>query len=176
MQAKMAQQGKQMRVGAREGFAYDSVKLVLLANGNRYEVDSDKLFHSGKALYPFRILHCPNSDLFWGIHSYLPIHSLRQHCCTEARNRLYCTSGLTFPKILRYPRVQLGTAKRSTVGVVRRELQRLGEILLPFRAAALHEPMKPLIFLIKQKQNQTKVDKRGGCREGQNRDVKLRIE
>jgi hypothetical protein len=32
----MAKQGKQMRVGAREGFAYNSyqsVKLVLLANG-----------------------------------------------------------------------------------------------------------------------------------------------
>jgi hypothetical protein len=33
-------QGKQMRVGAREGFACNSVKLVLLANDNRYEVDS----------------------------------------------------------------------------------------------------------------------------------------
>jgi hypothetical protein len=37
----MAQQNKQMRVGAREGFAYQSVKLVLLANVNRYEVDSN---------------------------------------------------------------------------------------------------------------------------------------
>jgi hypothetical protein len=37
----MAQQGEQMRVGAREGFAYNSVKLVLLANGSRYEVDSN---------------------------------------------------------------------------------------------------------------------------------------
>jgi hypothetical protein len=36
----MSQQGKQMGVGAREGFAYHSVNLVLLANGNRYEVDS----------------------------------------------------------------------------------------------------------------------------------------
>jgi hypothetical protein len=35
----MAQQGKQMRVGARKGFAYHSVKLVLLANGNMNEVD-----------------------------------------------------------------------------------------------------------------------------------------
>jgi hypothetical protein len=40
----MAQQGKQMRVGAREGFAYNSVKLVLLANGNRYEVDYNTFF------------------------------------------------------------------------------------------------------------------------------------
>jgi hypothetical protein len=36
----MAQQGKQMRVGAREGFAYHSVNLMLLAKGNSYEVDS----------------------------------------------------------------------------------------------------------------------------------------
>ncbi len=38
LQTWMAQQGKHMRVGAR-GFAYHSVKLVLLSNGNRYEVD-----------------------------------------------------------------------------------------------------------------------------------------
>jgi hypothetical protein len=44
----MAQQGKQMRVGAHEGFAYRSVKLVLLANGNRHEVDSNTYFLSGK--------------------------------------------------------------------------------------------------------------------------------
>jgi hypothetical protein len=44
LQAKMAQQGKQMRVGVREGFAYHSVKLVLLANGNRYEFDSNRFF------------------------------------------------------------------------------------------------------------------------------------
>jgi hypothetical protein len=44
----MAQQGKQMRVGACEGFAYHSVKLVLLANGgNRYEVDSNTFALSG---------------------------------------------------------------------------------------------------------------------------------
>jgi hypothetical protein len=40
----MAQQGKQMRVGARDGFAYDSVKLVLLANGNKYEVEPNTFF------------------------------------------------------------------------------------------------------------------------------------
>ncbi len=44
LQAKMAQQGKQMRVGACEGFAYHPLKLVLLANGNRYEVDSNTFF------------------------------------------------------------------------------------------------------------------------------------
>jgi hypothetical protein len=51
----MAQQGKQMRVGACEGFAYHSVKLVSLANGNRYEVDSNKLFLTGKAIYALSI-------------------------------------------------------------------------------------------------------------------------
>jgi hypothetical protein len=44
LQAKMAQQGKQLRVGAHKGFAYHSVRLVLLANGNGYEVDSDTCF------------------------------------------------------------------------------------------------------------------------------------
>jgi hypothetical protein len=37
----MERQGKQMRVGAREAFACHWVKLVLFANGNRYEVDSN---------------------------------------------------------------------------------------------------------------------------------------
>jgi hypothetical protein len=32
----MAQQGQQIRVGAREGFAFNAVKLVLLASNNRY--------------------------------------------------------------------------------------------------------------------------------------------
>jgi hypothetical protein len=40
----MAQHGKQMRVGACRGFVYHSIKLVLLANGNRYEVDFNTLF------------------------------------------------------------------------------------------------------------------------------------
>ncbi len=35
----MAQQGKQMRGGACEGFPYNSIKLVSKANGNRYKVD-----------------------------------------------------------------------------------------------------------------------------------------
>jgi hypothetical protein len=45
-QAKMAQQGKLMKVGARKGFAYYSVKMVLLANGHgsRYEVDFNTFF------------------------------------------------------------------------------------------------------------------------------------
>jgi hypothetical protein len=36
LQAKMAQQGKKMRLGARKAFVHHSVKLVLLANGNKY--------------------------------------------------------------------------------------------------------------------------------------------
>jgi hypothetical protein len=54
----MEQQGKQKRVGACEDFAHHSVKLVLLANGNRYEVDSNTVFPSGKTLYPFEKLSC----------------------------------------------------------------------------------------------------------------------
>jgi hypothetical protein len=59
-----------MGVGAREGFAYHSVKLVLLANGNRCEVDSTTFLSSGKALYPLKISPCPNSD-FFDAYSYL---------------------------------------------------------------------------------------------------------
>ncbi len=51
----MAQQGKQMRVGSCKGSAYHSVKLVLLANGNMYEVDSNTFLLSGKALYPSKV-------------------------------------------------------------------------------------------------------------------------
>jgi hypothetical protein len=35
-----------MRVGAREGFAYRSVKLVLLANCNRHDVDFNTFFQA----------------------------------------------------------------------------------------------------------------------------------
>jgi hypothetical protein len=52
-----------MKVGACKGFGYHLVKLVLLANGNRYEVGSNTFFPSGKALYSFKILPCPNYDL-----------------------------------------------------------------------------------------------------------------
>jgi hypothetical protein len=60
----MAQQGNQMRVGAREGFAFHLVKLVLLANGNRYEVDFNTLFLSGKSIYPFKHSHAPTPTFF----------------------------------------------------------------------------------------------------------------
>ncbi len=68
LQAEMAQQGKHKRVGAREGFAYHSVKLVLLINGNRYYIDSDTFCFlirlSGKFHHPFNVLFYPNSGLF----------------------------------------------------------------------------------------------------------------
>jgi hypothetical protein len=44
LQVKMAQQGQQMRIGDREGFAYPSVKPGLLANGNRYAVEFSGFF------------------------------------------------------------------------------------------------------------------------------------
>jgi hypothetical protein len=37
----MAQQGKQMRIGACEGFAYHLIKPIQLANPNCHEVDSN---------------------------------------------------------------------------------------------------------------------------------------
>jgi hypothetical protein len=40
----MAKQGKQMKVVSWEGFAYHSLKPVLLANGNKYQVDSNTFF------------------------------------------------------------------------------------------------------------------------------------
>jgi hypothetical protein len=63
----MAPQCKQMRAGACNGFAYNSVKLVLLASGYRYEVHSNTFIISGIVLYPFEILLCPNSDHIWRI-------------------------------------------------------------------------------------------------------------
>jgi hypothetical protein len=65
LQAKMVQQGKHMRVGAREGFPYHSVTLVLLANGNRYEADPNTLLPSAKGLYLIQELPCLNYDLIF---------------------------------------------------------------------------------------------------------------
>jgi hypothetical protein len=42
----MAQQGKQLRFGASESFAYHSEKLVSLANNKKYEVYSNTFFQS----------------------------------------------------------------------------------------------------------------------------------
>jgi hypothetical protein len=73
-QAKMARQSKQERVGARKGFfSCHSVTLVLLANSDRYEVDTNALFVSGKILYPLRVLSicCVSTLTFFDEHSYL---------------------------------------------------------------------------------------------------------
>ncbi len=77
-----------MRVGARKGFAYHSVKLVLLANGNKDEVVCNTCFLRGKELYPL-LLPFPNSDLLFDKHSYLSSVSLTppQHLLTY-----FCTS------------------------------------------------------------------------------------
>jgi hypothetical protein len=50
----MAQQGKQMRDGARKGFKYNSGKLVFLVNGNKCEVYFNTIFPIGKSLYPVK--------------------------------------------------------------------------------------------------------------------------
>jgi hypothetical protein len=60
----MAQQEKQMRVGARQGIAYHPVKLVLMANGNRCKVDSSTFFLSDKALYSCRIVSSQLKSFF----------------------------------------------------------------------------------------------------------------
>jgi hypothetical protein len=57
----MTQQRKQMRVGAREGFTYHSVKLVLLANCDRYEVDFNTFFLSG--IPSIHLKYCPVRNL-----------------------------------------------------------------------------------------------------------------
>jgi hypothetical protein len=66
----MAQQGKQMRVGAREGFAYHSVKVALLiANGNTYEVDSNKTFIFSQTLLGVYLLATDQAEAFsWREH------------------------------------------------------------------------------------------------------------
>ncbi len=53
-----------MRVGAHKGFAQNSLKVILLANDNRYEVDTSKCFSSGKALYSFKVMPSSNFDYF----------------------------------------------------------------------------------------------------------------
>jgi hypothetical protein len=55
----MLQQCKEGRVSDHESLPYNSLKLLLLANGDRFEVDYLIPIHfllSGKALYPFEIL------------------------------------------------------------------------------------------------------------------------
>jgi hypothetical protein len=58
----MAQQGKQMRVCDRKDFAYDMIKLVLLVNGDRYEVDSSAFFCLAQSSIYSKYGQVPNSD------------------------------------------------------------------------------------------------------------------
>ncbi len=56
-----------MRVGAREGFASHSVKLVLPADRNKYEVDSSTFFFSfisGNALDTIEYCTVPTLTFF----------------------------------------------------------------------------------------------------------------
>ncbi len=87
----MAQEGRQMRVGAREPLASDSVKVVLLANGNRYEVDHNTfLFQVVKsciqlkyciALSQLSFLEHIHVYSLWAQHSiFLQVYFLLQYC------------------------------------------------------------------------------------------------
>jgi hypothetical protein len=60
----MAQQRKQMNVGAHEGFAYHSVKLVLPVNDNRFEVDSNTFFKVIKPSIHFNYCSVPTLTIF----------------------------------------------------------------------------------------------------------------
>jgi hypothetical protein len=67
----MAQQGKQMKFGAREGFAYHSEKMALLTNGSRYYVDPNlTIFKVVKPTIHLKHYHALTQALF-DTHSYL---------------------------------------------------------------------------------------------------------
>ncbi len=63
--------------GTIPGFPCNSVKQVLVANGNRYEVDSNTFFLISKAHYPYKILSCMDSDLFW--HAFASVICASRH-------------------------------------------------------------------------------------------------
>jgi hypothetical protein len=70
LQVKMVKQGKQGRVGAREGFPCNAVKLVLLANGNRYEIYSKTFFLVVKPSIHKKYIPAPTLT-FFDSHSHL---------------------------------------------------------------------------------------------------------
>ncbi len=72
------------RVGVGKGFPCKSVKLVLLANGNTWEVDSNTFFLSVKALYPYKLLPCMGSELLW--------HTFASVTCARFRPNINCTA------------------------------------------------------------------------------------
>jgi hypothetical protein len=61
----MVEQGKRMRVGAGTGYAYNSVNLVLLANGTRYDVDSNTFFLGGKPTIHLKYCPVPTMKFFF---------------------------------------------------------------------------------------------------------------
>jgi hypothetical protein len=102
MQIKMAQQGKQVIVGAREGYAKHSVELVLLYNGNMYEVDINKLVPNRKAVYLFKLSACPNSELM-------------THVCTVKASNFgpHVNFGLLFRRVCYHHNAFYRTMKRN---------------------------------------------------------------
>ncbi len=64
-----------MRVGAHEGFAYNSVEVGLRANGKGYEVDSNTFFLSGK------VLPCSYFDRFW--HTFASVVWEKNRCSVD---------------------------------------------------------------------------------------------
>jgi hypothetical protein len=71
LQVKNGTARQQMRVGAREGFAYHSVKLVILPNCYRYDVDSNSFFLL-VVTASTNLKYCPVPTLtFIDTHSYL---------------------------------------------------------------------------------------------------------
>ncbi len=104
LQAKTAQQGKQMRVGACEGFPYHSVELILLAKGNRHKVDFNRIFKSGKAFYPFTVMPCSNCVLFDTHSEFLTVGYV---VCDQSKHegRLECTFCDTYQSEMREVRI-----------------------------------------------------------------------
>jgi hypothetical protein len=88
----MAHQCKQMRIVSREGFPCHSVKLVLLAYGKRYEVDSNTSFPTGRVLCPFRIRYGHFPTLTFLTHIWVPYQvSAAQLSAASTQRRLIST-------------------------------------------------------------------------------------
>jgi hypothetical protein len=85
----MAQPGKQMRVGARKGFPYNSNCLIV--TGERLILMRFFFSPSGEALFSLKILPLPNSELF--LHTFVFV-------CTSEDSDTYAAppkSSITFP-------------------------------------------------------------------------------
>jgi hypothetical protein len=78
----MAKQGKQMRVGPSKGSAYHSVKPVLLANWNRFEVDFNTLYLVVKPSIHFKYSPVPTLTLFY-THPCLQSIAVPEDSCSD---------------------------------------------------------------------------------------------